>query len=337
MKLRDYLYDRSPAIIMLFCGIASSEILLIPYRIDLAIRILIPVIIISFVFCGMAVDHRRRRKYFDDLNTSLDALDRKYLVHALSASGGFTEARLMEEVLYTTGKSMTENVGSIRREQEEYKEYIELWIHDIKLPIAAAKLISENNRGQFSDTMDEELDKIEAMTENALYYARSGCVEQDYLIRRCELKEIVSSCVRSNKKYLIRSRFGIHIENCDKQVLTDAKWITFILDQIISNSIKYASASPLLTFSAEDTSEGIILHISDNGTGISADELPRIFDKGFTGSNGRNEGIRSTGIGLYLCRKLCERLGIGISAKSEYGAGTTISLTFPLESYFEMR
>lgn len=334
MKLKYYIYDRMLTLLLLFFGVAAAEILLIPYPVDLILRILIPAILFTCVFCGMAVDYHRRRIYYDDLFSSLDALDKKYLIHALKHSGNFTEARLTQEVLYATGKSMSENVGSIRREQEEYKEYIELWVHDIKLPIAAAKLISENNRGQFSETMDEELDKIDSMTENALYYARSGCVEHDYLIRRCQLKEIVSSCVRRNKKYLIRSRFGIHIEDCDRQILTDQKWIAFILDQIISNSVKYASEHPSLTFSSEQGDEGVTLRITDNGSGITSDDLPRIFDKGFTGSNGRNEGIRSTGIGLYLCRKLCSKLGIGISASSEYGKGTTVSLVFPKDSFY---
>ncbi len=336
MKIKQYISDRAPLLLLLFFGTAAAEILLIPYHIDTAIRIVIPVIIFLCVFCGMAADFRKRKKYYDELFASLDALDRKYLIHALAASGEFAEARLTQEILYTTGKSMAENVNSIRSEQEDYKEYIELWIHDIKLPIAAAKLISENNKGQFSDSLDEELDKIDSMTENALYYARSGCVEKDYLIRRCALKEIISNCIKNNKKYLIRSRFGIHIENCEISVLTDPKWISFILDQIISNSIKYASSSPLLTFSASQRDEGVVLSITDNGTGIAPDDLPRVFEKGFTGKNGRNEGSRSTGIGLYLCCKLCDKLGILISASSVTGSGTVISLTFPQESFYDI-
>lgn len=337
MKLKAYITDHMPLLLLLLIGLGSVETLLIPYHIDLVIMFIIPIIMILFVLIGTAIDYHRRKRFYDELYASLDALDKKYLIHSITGQGEFKEAKILNDVLYTTGKSMAENVNSIRREQEEYKEYIELWIHDIKLPIAAAKLISENNRGQFSDSMDEELDKIDSMTENALYYARSGCVEKDYLIRSCELKDIVSSCIRSNKKYLIRSRFGIHIENCDKTVLTDPKWISFILNQIISNSIKYSAASPSLTFSAADGNGCTVLHIKDNGTGIPADDLPRIFEKGFTGKNGRNEGTRSTGIGLYLCRRLCDKLGIGISAQSEYGSGTDISLTFPKESFYQLK
>ena len=334
MKLKKYLGDNIPLILLISFGICCVEILLLHYDIGIWMRILLPVIILSCLSAALGFDYYRRSHYYNSLLASLDALEDKYLVHALIHEGEFTDAKLLDEILYTTGKSMTENVGRARKEQEEYKEYMELWVHDIKLPIAAAKLVAENNPGPVSESMDEELDKIDAMTENVLYYARSECVEKDYIIRRCNLKELVGASVRANKKYLIRSHFSINIRNCDIQVLTDPKWASFILNQIISNSIKYSSSKPSLTFSASKGQEGLSLSVSDNGIGISADELGRIFEKGFTGSGGRNEGSRSTGIGLYLCRKLCGKLGMGIRASSEPGKGTEITIVFPKESFF---
>ena len=313
MKLKKYLGDNIPLILLISFGICCVEILLLHYDIGIWMRILLPVIILSCLSAALGFDYYRRSHYYNSLLASLDALEDKYLVHALIHEGEFTDAKRLDEILYTTGKSMTENVGRARKEQEEYKE---------------------NNPGPVSESMDEELDKIDAMTENVLYYARSECVEKDYIIRRCNLKELVGASVRANKKYLIRSHFSINIRNCDIQVLTDPKWASFILNQIISNSIKYSSSKPSLTFSASKGQEGLSLSVSDNGIGISADELGRIFEKGFTGSGGRNEGSRSTGIGLYLCRKLCGKLGMGIRASSEPGKGTEITIVFPKESFF---
>ena len=168
-----------------------------------------------------------------------------------------------------------------------------------------------------------------------LYYARMEKVYKDYMIEETDLGKAASEIFMKNKYYLISS--GVHGEvACPDHVYTDKKWILFILNQLVLNSVKYKKQDvdehPYIRIYTERYGHGVRLVVEDNGTGIRTEELSRIFEKGFTGSNGRN-GKKSTGMGLYLCQKLCEKLGISIEAESVLGEGTKMILTFPVSSY----
>lgn len=138
---------------------------------------------------------------------------------------------------------------------------------------------------------------------------------------------MVHKALAENKQLLLRQQVQIQVEDSGLTAFTDEKWLVFILSQLIQNAVKYRGDEPVIAFAAEQTTDTVLLTITDNGVGISANELPRIFEKGFTGTNGRQEK-HSTGMGLYLCKKLCDRLGMGISAASAEGEGTTFSLIF---------
>ena len=228
-------------------------------------------------------------------------------------------------------KSMLERIGEVQRERREYKEYIEQWIHEVKTPITAMKLLCENNRSPFSREVLAELENINQYTEQALYYARSEHAEKDYSVREVNLCDVVHSAIADNKYLLRQSNMSIQIDDIETKVYTDEKWVRFILNQIIGNAIKYHAEQPILHFGATKTNDKIVLSISDNGIGIPKSDLPRIFEKGFTGQNGRT-GKNSTGIGLYLCKRLCDKLGIGLTAYSE-NRGTTISLIFQMNDF----
>lgn len=178
----------------------------------------------------------------------------------------------------------------------------------------------------------QENRKTENFVDMALFYARSDEVYKDYLIKETTLQQAAEDVLRKNKYYLIQSRIYARVD-CPDTVYTDVKWISFILNQLILNAVKYRrDPEPEISIFTEKTSHGVRLTVADNGLGIPEEDLPRIFDKGFTGSNGR-AAERSTGMGLYLCRKLCGKLGIGICAQSAENAGTRISLEFPVSSY----
>lgn len=218
---------------------------------------------------------------------------------------------------------------------EDYKDYIELWIHEIKLPIAASKMIIENNKNKTTKSIEEELDKVENYIEQALFYARSNTVEKDYYIKKVTLKEVVNESIKKNKNILIQEKVAINIHDTDLEVMTDSKWIVFIINQIIQNSVKYRSPDRTMQIeiSAKQGIENVILSIKDNGIGIKQGEIERVFEKGFTGTNGRLSSKKSTGIGLYLCKKLCDKLGIAIELNSVQGQGTETRLIFPQNSW----
>ena len=221
---------------------------------------------------------------------------------------------------------------------EDYKEYIELWIHEIKIPISASKMVIENNKNAITKSIDEELDKVENYIEQALFYARSNTVEKDYYIRKVVLKEIVNESIKKNKSSLIQEKISIDIHDLEIEVNTDNKWIVFILNQIIQNSIKYRKKeNSVIEIYANQGKENVILYIKDNGIGIKQGEITRVFEKGFTGTNGRLSNKKSTGIGLYLCKKLCNKLGIGIELNSVQNEGTEVKLVFPKDSYIELK
>ncbi len=161
-----------------------------------------------------------------------------------------------------------------------------------------------------------------------LFYACSEQVHKDYMIRETDLGKIVCEVLEKNRLLLIQQKIRVEVR-CEDTVYTDGKWIAFIINQILLNSVKYSGQGGVFNIHTESGENGVILTVEDNGTGIRPEELPRIFEKGFTGSNGR-EHEHATGMGLYLCRKLCDKLGIAIHAESEYGEGTRVVLEFPV-------
>ena len=200
-------------------------------------------------------------------------------------------------------------------------------------------MIIENNKTNVTKSIDEELKRIENYIEQALFYARSNTVEKDYYIKKVKLRDIVYESIKKNKNVLIQEKVSMNLHDLDLEVNTDSKWIGFILNQIIGNSIKYKKVDCRLEIEiyAKQGKENAILYIKDNGIGIKEGEVTRVFEKGFTGTNGRLVGKKSTGIGLYLCKNLCNKLGIQIELNSILDEGTKVQLVFPQSSYIDTK
>ena len=336
MKFRDYLKDKLLYVILLIACILSVEILLIPIINYVYIKIYVAIVPIVLFLIPFFIEYYKKKEYYSEIKARVNELEEKYLITELLPKADFIEAKLNKDNILEIGKSMLENVNKYKYLQEDYKEYIELWIHEIKIPIATSKMIVENNKSEVTKSIDEELDKIENYIEQALYYARSNTVEKDYIIKKNNLKDIVSSTILKNKTTLIQNNVKIEMENLEEEVYTDSKWCVFILSQIIQNAIKYSKKqNKEIKLYAENKKENVILYIKDNGIGIDKAEIGRVFEKGFTGTNGRQEK-KSTGIGLYLCKKLCDKLCIGLEIASEKEIGTEVKLIFPKNSFINM-
>ena len=202
--------------------------------------------------------------------------------------------------------------------------------HQIKTPIAALNLLLQGEK-QDAAVCRQELFKIESYVEMALNYLRFEEMSNDLVLERNSLEQLVRQVVKKYAAIFIYNHISIQLEHLNYTVLTDEKWFCFALEQILSNALKYTKQGSV-KISAEETENGLQIFVKDTGIGIKREDLPRIFEKGFTGSNGRN-GKKSTGMGLYLCRRLCEKLGIAIEAESVRGEGTKMILTFPVSSY----
>ena len=338
MNFKLFLREKASTILLLLFGLITIEIFLMAYNVGMFIKIYIPLIIMGLYMISIIIEYFKRKKFYDNLLNMLEKLDEKYLITEIIKTPNFLEGQIFKNSLEQIDKSMLENVNKYKYMTEDYKEYIELWIHEIKIPIATSKMVIENNKNAITKSIDEELDKVENYIEQALFYARSNTVEKDYYIRKVVLKEIVNESIKKNKSSLIQEKISIDIHDLDIEVNTDNKWIVFILNQIIQNSIKYRKKeNSVIEIYANQGKENVILYIKDNGIGIKQGEITRVFEKGFTGTNGRLSNKKSTGIGLYLCKKLCNKLGIGIELNSVQNEGTEVKLVFPQNSYIELK
>ena len=335
MKFRDFIKEKLILIVGMILALASVEILLLAYNINILIRIYIVFIVIFIVILSILIEYKKKKDYYNELIKNMEDLKEKYLISEIVKTPNFVEGRILKEILQDTGKSMLENVNYYKNIQEDYKEYIELWIHEVKIPIAASKLIIENNKNEITKSIDEELDKVENYTEQALFYARSNAVERDYIINKTNLKEVVNGAILKNKTTLLNEKVSIELTNLkNEEIYTDSKWAIFIINQIIQNAIKYSKKDDKeIEISSKEKNDKVILYIKDNGIGIKQGEITRVFERGFTGENGRIVGQKSTGIGLYLCKKLCDKLGLGIELNSEKDKGTEVRIIFPKNSY----
>lgn len=198
------------------------------------------------------------------------------------------------------------------------------------------ELMCENHRNDLTKNMLVETRKIEGFVEQALFYARSTSVEKDYVIREVSLEALVRNAIKKEARQMIEHKVQVQLGNMDYQVLADPKWVEFMLSQILSNSLKYKGENLRLKCEAEDYQAQVILSIEDNGVGIPDKDIGRVFDKGFTGENGRRYA-KSTGIGLYLCKKLCKKMHLGIRLESKEGEGTKVFIIFPKDKriFFE--
>lgn len=281
----------------------------------------------------MIFAYQKRKKEMDKLLYLQEQLEEKYLIPELMKLPERADDQVFYYLLKVTEKSMLENIEAVYRERAEYKDYVEQWIHEVKTPITAMKLLCENNRYPFTRELLAELEKTTCFTEQALFYARSEHTEKDYSIREIRLLDVVHNAIADNKYLLMKNNVIVDVMDFNDTVFSDEKWVKFILNQLIVNAVKYRAEQPKICVYAKQRKEQICLFVEDNGIGISANDLPRILEKGFTGENGRVRQ-NATGIGLYLCKRLCDKLGIGIEAASNTN-GTIIILSFHINHFIQ--
>lgn len=331
MNGKQYLKNQLPVVLLNLLGIFALALFLIATGTSIQAISLIALVWIVVVFCYLMMSCFIRKKHFEKLLTMTEQLEEKYLLPEVMAMPERADEQVFYQILKMAEKSMLEKIGEVQRERKEYKEYIEQWIHEIKTPITAMKLICENNRSEFTRALLVELENVNRFTEQALYYARSEHTEKDYTVREIRLSDVIHDAIADNKYLLRKNHVAVEVDDAGESAYIDDKWVRFILNQIISNAVKYRTEQPLLHFSTVQENNQVILSVEDNGIGIPQSDLPRIFEKGFTGQNGRTVHS-STGIGLYLCKRLCDKLGIGLTVCSS-GKGTTVFLVFPINDF----
>ena len=331
MKFSGYITDR---IVSFVCFVISEGLvfgLLWLVEVPMVFIIFTEIIFLLFFLFSLIWDYHRRSGYYKRLLQLLDQLDEKTLLMEIAERPGFLDAKIVSYILKQNNKYQNDKIAEMQKQSRDYRDFLDTWVHEIKTPITSARLIIENEKNPITLKIEDELRKIDNFVELVLYYARSSDVEKDFKVENTTLKALVSTALKTYSKPIIQAGGRIHMEGMDIPVCADSKSCSFIIGQVISNAIKYRQEEFRLEFRSQVQKNRIALLIHDNGIGISRADLSRVFDKGFTGENGRRFP-KSTGIGLYLCKKLCDRMNIAISISSEKGQGTTVALYFPTES-----
>lgn len=336
MKFIAFLKDKSYSIIISTISLLLILLLFSAFKVEKSFCIAtISILLVSYI-TTILIDYTRKNKFYKDLLGNIEALDKAYLVLETLSKPNFYEGELLYQALYEINKSMNECVKSLELQTQDFKEYIEMWIHEVKIPISSLVLMAHNHSDKFDKKTIEQIRRIENYVDQVLYYVRSENAEKDYLIKETKLNKVISSVALKNKDDLLENKIDFSCENLDINVLTDSKWLEFIVNQIINNSIKYRSLNNAkIKIKATKEKDKVCLSIYDNGIGIPLKDLPKVFQKTFTGINGRTKE-KSTGMGLYIAKQLCNKLGHNIEIISEEKKFTEVRIYFYQNKYYDV-
>lgn len=304
------------------------------FKVNVYCIIAVFVLLLVYDFLFVFFNYYKKQKFYKRFLHNLEEIDKKYLVVETLDEPEFQEAKILVEAISDINSCMQDELSYVSNNLREYKEYIELWIHEIKLPVASLLLMNYNKN---TDLVKEKqkLDAIDMYLEQILFFARADESEKDYILSKVNLENIVNNVLKNDKDLFIGNKIKVIKENVSLFVYTDAKWLEFIIGQVVANSIKYKrnETDSFISFKGEDYKEKVVIVIEDNGIGISEMDIKRVFDKSFTGMNGRT-GRKSTGMGLYLCKKLCKKLGHSISIESKKDEYTKVYIEFSKNDYY---
>jgi len=323
MTFFKYLRDHIYSILIVLVGMTFVELVLfLDPRVNFHPGTLVYTWILAMIFLivDLVISYNHKKNWYHQLESYQEDLS-KELYGARN-----NEQKFIQNKINNISLEYRNELTDLYQNQKDQREYTESWVHDIKVPLAALKLSQDDDLDK--KLIAEELDQIDYLVDQALYFARLNNFSNDYLIQEQDLNDIVKACIRTNKRLFISKRIGINFDITDKKVLTDEKWLSFIINQIISNSLKYTDQGGKIDIFTTMTDNNIQLHIKDNGIGIANQDISRVFNKGFTGSNGRASGSKSTGMGLYLVKKMSDKLGHDVKIKSVPDEGTETIITF---------
>lgn len=335
MRLRDYIKDKLYSILLFLGMLFIVLLILLAFKssIELIWGLIITITLVAIII--FLSDFFRKRNFYKEFLNNLNALDQKYLVLETIKMPNFYEGKILVNSMYEINKSMLEKIKGYEVSTNDFKEYIELWIHEVKLPLSTISLMVHNHKDKYDKKLLEQLQRLDNYLEQILYYVRSENAEEDYLIKDNSLRKMIGEVALKNKDILLENDIELTVSDIDMQVLTDSKWFVFILNQIVNNSIKYRDENKksYIKIMAQEDDAKIVLVVYDNGIGISRSDLPKVFDKSFTGLNGRGKA-NSTGMGLYIVKQMCVKLGHKIEIKSEELQYTMVKITLSKNNYY---
>ena len=327
MKLKDYLKDKILIIVFVILTYFIIYSFMIGFKILVPFQICFTILYFFLFIIIFLYDFLRKYFFYKEILFKLDLLDKKYLICELVNKPNFLDGEILYQMLYEINKSMNENIRDYKEKINDFKEYVELWIHEVKIPLSALILYTHNQKT--NKVFAKEIDKINNYLEQILYYIRSENTEVDYIIKEVDLNKIIHDVMLKNKDVLLERNIEIISNVHELKVLTDYKWLDFMVNQVVSNSIKYMRDidNKKIEIKAYKKDQCVVLEIIDNGMGIPLSDISRVLNKTFTGQNGRKIP-GSTGMGLYIVNNLCKKLGHKIEIESTEGEYTKVIFTF---------
>lgn len=323
-----FLRDHLSMILIMLASFLVLDLFLVAFKIPVALIIFIDLFFGAVFLTLLIIDYIRRAKFYHELQQNFEQLGQKYLITEILERPNFLDGQIFYDLLYETDKSMREEITRNSATLDDFCEYLELWIHEAKTPIATMTLLNRN------PDISAELATLDNYLEQILYFARSKNANQDYLFKTVELGQIIDRLAERNRVVLQKHQIQLEISNLDITVNTDPKWLEFIINQLLQNSIKYGAKT--IKISAIRQNDQVELKIIDDGIGIAEKDLPRVFEKSFTGQNGRKfSGTYSTGMGLYIVKNLCDKLGHDIIIASVEESGTEVTIIFRDHDYYK--
>lgn len=278
----------------------------------------------------LAVGYVRKRSFYRHLTHVLQN-NSNVITEALPKPETY-EQQLYMELIQRIQDGQLNELKTLQTEKKEYLDFLMSWIHEVKIPITASYMLIHNSSGktaeELANKLEDELDKIDHYVEQALYYSRIDSFSKDYLITEVSLNQAVRDSVKKYSKWFIHKRIRFTMWEEPQSVHSDSKWLGFIVGQITANALKYTEEGGRITFVFEEDPKEKRLIIRDTGIGIKPEDLGRVFERGFTGSTGRNHA-KSTGMGLYLANQMARKLGHDLSIQSEEGKYTAVTIHFP--------
>ena len=320
-KLLDYFKSRRAVLLLYLFTIAIVRVLgLLACQEPVYVRY--ETVLISFAsVCILLTDgarYRRKRRTMELIRERAELLPRDLPEPIDGLCGDY------ETLIHSLSRENERIKTESDRQQEETREYYTLWVHQIKTPISAMRLLLDARDDETARLLRQELFKVDQYADLALKFVKLGEISGDLVVERCDLNEIARAAVKKYSLLFVCNRLSVRIGELPADVPSDSMWLGFILGQLLSNSVKYTRAGGGVRIYMEKTA----LVVEDDGIGIRREDLPRIFEKGYTGYNGRMDN-RASGIGLYLVKRAADALGITVSVESELGKGTRVLLRFP--------
>lgn len=309
-------YRRVAAVFLLFSAVSALVFSLynVPPEPIFYTALICAVIGLAVVFVRFFL-YRRRRLLLRDIEANLPLMTEEL------PPVRDPEHEALRRIIFRLAEISRKNIADLNSERRESIEYYTVWMHQIKTPIAAMRMILQAEDTETNRELSAELFRIEQYAQMALYYLRLDSASTDFLIKKIPLDRVLKQAIHQYAPLFVRRKIRLIYRETDASVLSDEKWLLFLVEQLLSNAVKYTvSGSVTIEFTEDET-----LKISDTGIGIAAEDLPRIFEKGYTGLSGRTHR-KSTGLGLYLCKRTADKLGHRIAVTSSVGEGTTVSI-----------